>query len=54
MWAIYKRMFTNKFCKTLDNVSEFIADAVKKHTPDMIKNTCAFDYLFSGINWTIC
>jgi transposase len=53
MWAILKRKFTNKLCKTLDDVSEFITDTTQKLTNDGIKKTCGFEYVFLGLNWTI-
>lgn len=53
MWAILKREFTGKLHHTLNEVSDFISGAVKKFTENSIKKTCAFDYVFSTINWTI-
>lgn len=52
IWAILKRKFTNKLYKTLDEVSEFITEAIKSLNADKIKTTCGFPYIFSGINWT--
>jgi transposase len=53
MWARLKRKFTGKIYKTLDQISVFISRAIKKFTIKSVKKTCAFDYIFSGINWTI-
>lgn len=53
MWAILKRKFTGKLYQTLNEVSDFISQAVKKFTEKGIKKTCAFDYVFLNINWTI-
>ncbi len=52
IWAILKRKFTNKLCKTLEEVSAFITEATNTLSPDKIKSTCAFAYIFAGLNWT--
>lgn len=52
MWAKFKRAFTNKLFKTLDEVSVFIENQVLKlKTSETIK-TCQFDYIFSQQFWT--
>lgn len=53
MWAFMKRKFTNKFCKSLDDVSVFIQDTVKLIEPTMVISTCAYQYIFSELIWTI-
>jgi len=53
IWAILKRKFTNKFHKTIEEVSEFITNTTKLLTTESVKNTCAFDYIFSNLNWTM-
>ncbi len=53
MWAQYKRAFTNKLCKTLDDVSHFIASFTKTINNDSVKKTCAFEYVFVDQVWTI-
>ena len=53
VWAILKRKFTNKVHYTLDEVSEFIKSAIQDLTVRKIKSVCGFDYIFSGLNWTI-
>jgi transposase len=52
MWAQYKRAFTNLFCKTLDDVSNFITAFTNKLTKQSVKNTCSFDYIFLDQIWT--
>ena len=52
MWAMLKRDFTGKLHHTLDELSDFISKTTKKFTETAIKKTCAFDYIFSSINWT--
>jgi len=53
MWAILKRKFSGKLHNTLNEVSEFITHGIKKFTEKGIKKTCALDYVFSDINWTM-
>lgn len=53
MWAFMKRKFTNKFCNTLDDVSLFIQDTVRCIDPTMVISTCAYQYIFSNLIWTI-
>lgn len=53
IWAILKRRFTNKLCKSLEEVSEYISESIKILTSENVKRTCGFNYIFSGINWTI-
>lgn len=53
MWEILKRKFTNKLCKTLDDISEFISHSTQELTSDSIKKTCGFAYVFSELNWAI-
>ena len=50
IWAILKRKFTNKLCKTLEEVSEFITEATNSLSTEKIKSTCGFSYIFAGIN----
>jgi hypothetical protein len=48
-----KRKFTNQIYYTLDEVSEFIKNATQELTAGKVKSVCGFDYIFSGLNWTI-
>ena len=52
MWAKFKRAFTNKLYKTLNEVSVFIKNQVQKLNPIETKKTCAFDYIFFNHFWT--
>jgi transposase len=52
MWAFMKRKFTNKFCKSLDDVSVFIQDTVQLIEPNMVMSTCTYQYIFSELIWT--
>ena len=52
MWAKFKRAFTNKLYKTLNEVSVFIKNQVQKLNPIETKKTCTFDYIFFNHFWT--
>lgn len=52
MWAGYKRDFTNRFHKTLDDLRIFITEATGKTTPDSVISTCSFGYVFENGFWT--
>lgn len=52
IWAKFKRAFTNKLYKTLNDVSTFIKDQVQKLNPIETKKTCAFEYIFLNHFWT--
>ncbi len=53
MWAGFKRNFTGKLHKSLDEVSKFISEEVNTLTNESIRTTCAFGYIFAGIIWTM-
>ena len=53
MWANYKRQFTNKLFKSLDEISDFITQHTQNITEDIVKNTCGFSYIFDSVKWTI-
>ena len=52
MWAKYKRTFTNRLHKSLDELSKFIEEATNKTTTDSVIATCSFSYIFHGKFWT--
>lgn len=52
IWAFFKRKYTNKFHKSLDEVSSFISDTIKLLTSETIKSTCGFKYVFQNLYWT--
>jgi transposase len=53
IWAILKRKFTNKLHKSLEEVSQFITEAIIELTPMGIKRTCGFEYILLESIWTI-
>ena len=52
MWAKFKRAFTNKLYKSLDEVSLFIQSLTQSLKTEDTNKTCAFDYIFSSNFWT--
>lgn len=52
IWADLKRKYTNKLYHSLDQVSEFITDAIKNITTQQVISTCAYRYIFSNLIWT--
>lgn len=53
IWAFFKRKYTNKFHKSLDEVSNFISDTIKSLTSETVKSTCGFKYVFQNLFWTV-
>jgi hypothetical protein len=47
MWARFKRRFTNKLYKILDEVSDFIKNQVHNLNPEETKKTCRYEYIFN-------
>ena len=52
MWAAYKRTFTNRLYKSLNDLSKFIEQIVQNTTPQTVISTCSFNYIFEGLFWT--
>ena len=52
MWAYFKRKFTNKLYRTLDEVSDFIVEVAHTITNKNVISTCSYDYIFTYY-WTI-
>jgi transposase len=53
IWHNFKRLFTNQYFKTLDEVSEFFIEVVRNLTSEKVKSICSFKYIFSGLNWSV-
>ena len=53
MWAKFKRLFSNRLHNSLEELSLFIEEAIKSTTPESIISTCAYDYIFLDLIWTI-
>ena len=52
IWAKYKRAFSNKFYKSLDEVETFITQVIKNTTKKEVMSICGFDYIFFNEIWT--
>ena len=52
MWAKFKRTFSNKLHKTLEELSDFIDAETKTITHELVKSTCAFTYILKDLFWT--
>ena len=53
VWWRWKRNFTNKLMKSLDNVSEFIKSQTYTFSSENIKKLCGYSYVFSYNYWTV-
>lgn len=53
IWWAWKRNFTNQVFKTLDELSIFIEQQVKELTPEIVKSTTSYYYIFLKPIWTI-
>lgn len=53
MWAKYKRAFSNNFYENLDDVEDFITQAVNATTKNEVASICGFGYIFSDGIWAI-
>lgn len=53
IWQNYKRKFTNKLFKTLNEVSDFITEHTKKITSEVVKTTCGYDYILNNNIWAV-
>jgi len=53
IWWKYKRAFTNRLYKNLEELSDFITSQVKSITKDCVKAICGFQYILSCPFWTI-
>jgi transposase len=51
MWREFKRAFTNKTFKTLDQVSDFIAEQVNALTPEQVMSITQYPYIFLDVFW---
>lgn len=51
MWANFKRTFTNRLFKSLDELNLFITDVTKTATNSSVMSICGYNYIF-GDFWT--
>ena len=52
MWAKFKRAFTNRLYKSLQEISVFIQLQMQNLKTHETKKTCAFEYVFLNHFWT--
>lgn len=53
MWANFKRNFTNRLFKTLDELSDYLEKICRNVIAQKVRSTCAFQYVFLGNFWSI-
>lgn len=53
IWWKLKRAFSNLLITSLEEISEFITQAIQIFTPEIVKGICGFEYIFSSLNWSI-
>ncbi|MCO5248417.1 MAG: IS630 family transposase [Chitinophagales bacterium] len=52
MWQKFKRKFTNKLFKTIEEVENYIAVQIKANTKEEIMSICGYPYIFLSQFWT--
>ena len=53
IWAKYKREFSNKFYSALEDVEDFITNAVKKTSKKEVMSICGYDNVFLDQIWSV-
>ena len=53
IWAKFKRDFTNRLFKTLDDLDNYICTLANRLTKEEVCSTCRFPYIFLNDFWTI-
>jgi transposase len=53
IWQHIKRKFTNKYYKSLDEISDFFTQTIQNLTADMVKSICGYNYIFADSFWSI-
>ena len=52
IWAKFKRDFTNRIFKTLDELDQFVCKLACSLDKNTVKSICAFNYIVSCDFWT--
>jgi transposase len=52
IWAKYKREFSNKFYNSLEDVEDFITNAVKMTSKKEVMSICGYGYVFLDQIWS--
>jgi transposase len=51
IWAKFKREFTNRLFKTLEELDHYVCKLATSISSGEIKSICAFNYIFQGNYW---
>ena len=52
IWAKFKRDFSNRLFKTLQELDKYLCSLVNSLTQQQIQGTCSFSYIFLNSFWT--
>jgi transposase len=52
IWAKFKRDFTNRVFKILDDLGQYICTLANRLTKNEVRSTCRFPYIFLDNFWT--
>lgn len=52
IWAKFKRDFSNRIFKTLDDLDTYVCKLATSMTSREIKTICSFDYIFADTFWS--
>jgi transposase len=52
IWAKFKRDFSNRLFKSLDDLDQYLCTIVKTLTINQVISTCSFGYVFFDKFWT--
>lgn len=52
IWAKFKRDFSNRLFKSLDELDEYICAITKNINNQQVISICSYNYIFSGLFWT--
>lgn len=52
IWAKFKRQFTNRLFKTLEEIEEFMTEQCLNLSQNQVMSICRYKYIFLGQLWT--
>lgn len=52
IWAKFKRQFTNRFFKTLDELKDFVCSISIALNAKEVKSICSYNYIFLNHFWS--
>jgi transposase len=53
IWQRFKRAFTNKPFKTMEEIHNFLTEQTNLLTNETVISTCAYEWILSWNNWTV-